>query len=256
MTLVALAFVSPVLVTVYRHLGQTVTLGPLWLLAIAAMIVAHFLCVWALFRLVLRTRNRFDVATSQLAANATSHVAPAGSAVGAGIQLRMLTVAGFPVSRAATSLAAVAVLGTVASYVVLPLGVLAASATGGHVAHRLVTAMWSATATLTALLVVAVLLALSNEPWRWAARAVAAGRRLFGRPIDPELLSTRLIQERDMIRATLRRRIGLVVFFGAGPAADRLRRPPPLAACRRGARQRGRRRWPPSSSPTSPASSP
>jgi uncharacterized protein (TIRG00374 family) len=177
--------------------------------------------VWALFRLVLRTRNRFDVATSQLAANATSHVAPAGSAVGAGIQLRMLTVAGFPVTRAATSLAAVAVLGTVASYVVLPLGVLAATATGGHVPHRLVTTMWSATATLMALLLVAVLLALSDEPWRWAARAVAAGRRLFGRPIDAELLGTRLINERDLIRATLRRRVGLVVFFTlAQPLTD------------------------------------
>jgi uncharacterized protein (TIRG00374 family) len=220
-TLVALAFVSPVLVKVYRHLGQTFTLGPLWLVAIAAVIVAHFLCVWALFRLVLRTQNRFDVATSQLAANATSHVAPAGSAVGAGIQLRMLTIAGFPVSRAATSLVAVAVLGTVASYVVLPLGVLAASATGGHVPHRLVTAMWSATATLTALLLVAVLLALSDEPWRWAARAVAAGRRLLGRPIDPDLLGTRLIHERDLIRATLRRRVGLVVFFAlAQPLTD------------------------------------
>jgi hypothetical protein len=133
----------------------------------------------------------------------------------------MLTVAGFPVSRAATSLAAVALLGTVASYVVLPLGVLVAAATGGHVPHRLVTAMWSATATLTALLVVAVLLALSDEPWRWGARAVAVGRRLLGRPIDAVVLSTRLIHERDMIRATLRRRVGLVVFFAlAQPLTD------------------------------------
>src|SRR5204862_4907241 len=97
----ALVMVSPVLVKVYSHIGKTFTLGPVALALMGALIVAHFVSVWALYRVILRTSNRFDIATSQLAANPTSHVAPAGSAVGAGIQLRMLTVAGFPVSRAA-----------------------------------------------------------------------------------------------------------------------------------------------------------
>src|SRR5262249_58183898 len=49
----------------------------------------------------------------------------------------------------------------------------------------------------------------------------AAGRGLGGRPITPELLSTRLIHERDLIRATLRRRVGLVVFYAlAQPLTD------------------------------------
>ena len=38
----------PLLVKVYGHIGDTFALGPGWLLAIAAMIVAHFLSVWAL----------------------------------------------------------------------------------------------------------------------------------------------------------------------------------------------------------------
>jgi uncharacterized protein (TIRG00374 family) len=212
-TLVALVLVSPVLIRVYRHVGQAFTLGPVWLLSIGAVIVAHFLSVWALYRVVLRTSNRFDIATSQLAANATSHIAPAGSAVGAGIQLRMLTIAGFSASRAATALAATAVLGTVAGYIVLPLGVLVASAAGGSVPDQLVTAMWSAMAVLAALLVLAVFLAIRDGPWRWAGRLVAAISRAFGRPASGDEIGERLVGERDLIRAAVRQRVGFVVFL-------------------------------------------
>jgi uncharacterized protein (TIRG00374 family) len=219
--LLALVLVSPVLVRVYRHLGQTLTLGPVWLLSISAMVTVHFVSVWALYRVILRTSNRFDIATSQLAANATSHIAPAGSAVGAGLQLRMLTVAGFSASRAATSLAAAAVIGTVASYIVLPLGVLFASAAGGEVPHRLLAAMWSAAALLALLLVVAMLFALRDGPWRWTARLLAWARRLLRHPADADLIARRLIDERNLIRATLRRRLAFVVFLAlAQPLTD------------------------------------
>jgi hypothetical protein len=218
---VGLLLVSPVLVKVYSHMGATFTLGPGWLLAIAAMIVAHFLCVWALYRVVLRTTNRFDVAASQLAANATSHVAPAGSAVGAGIQLRMLTVAGFSTSRAATALGATAVLGTVAGYIVLPLGVLVASAAGGGVPHRLVGAMWSAVAVLALLLLVAAVLAARDRPWRWAAGAVAWMQHRLRRASDAHELGDRLINERNLIRSAVRERAAFVAFLAlAQPLTD------------------------------------
>jgi uncharacterized protein (TIRG00374 family) len=212
-TVAALVLVFPVLSRVYRHAGEAFTLGPVWLVSIGAVIVAHFLSVWALYRIILRTSNRFDIATSQLAANATSHVAPAGSAVGAGIQLRMLTIAGFSVSRAATALAAAAVVGTVAGYIVLPLMVLLASTAGGGVPTRLVTAMWSATAVLTLLLIVGVLLATRDQPWRWAARVVAWMRRRFHRPADAREIGDRLIDERNLILSALRERLGFVVFL-------------------------------------------
>jgi uncharacterized protein (TIRG00374 family) len=208
---IALVLVSPVLVKVYSHIGRTFTLGPVALTAIGTLIVAHFMSVWALYRVVLRTSNRFDVATSQLAANATSHVAPAGSALGAGLQLRMLTIAGFPGSRAATALGATAVLGTVASYIVLPLGVLLATAAGGHVPASLMGAMWSATSVLGAVLLVAVFVATSDRPWRWAAATVAWIQHRFGRVADGDELGRRLLHERDLIRDVLRRRLGYVI---------------------------------------------
>jgi uncharacterized protein (TIRG00374 family) len=218
---VALVLVAPVLVKVYGHIGDAFAVAPVWLGLIAALIVAHFLSVWALHRVILRTSNRFDIATSQLAANATSHVAPAGSAVGAGLQVRMLTVAGFPVSRVATALAASTVLGTVAGYIVLPLTVLVASALGGQVPPRLVTAMWSATALLAALLLVAVILAARDRPWRRIAAVAAWVRGLFGRPVDAAGLGDRLIAERDLIRQALRRQAAFVAVLAlAQPLTD------------------------------------
>ena len=220
-TAVALVLVSPVLAKVYGHIGAAVELSPVWLGLIGALIVAHFLSVWSLQRLILRTSNRFDVATAQLAANATSHVAPAGSAVGAGLQLRMLTVAGFPISRAATALAASTVLGAVAGYIVLPLTVLAASAAGGQVPARLVGAMWSATGFLAALLLVAVILAVRDAPWRRIAAVVAWVRAALRRPCDADELAGRLISERDLIRQALRRRAVLVAALAlAQPLTD------------------------------------
>jgi putative heme transporter len=216
-----LLLVSPVLVKVYGHIGDTFALGPGWLLAIAAMIVAHFLSVWALYRVILRTSNRFDVAASQLAANATSHVAPAGSAVGAGIQLRMLTIAGFSASRAATALGATAVLGTVAGYLVLPLAVLVASAAGGGVPPRLVGAMWSAAAVLAILLLLATVLAARDRPWRWAAGAVTWVQHRFRRASDAHELGDRLINERNLIRGAIRDQAVFVAFLAlAQPLTD------------------------------------
>ena len=220
-TAIALVLVVPMLVKVYGHVGRAATLGPVPLMTIGALVVAHFLSVWALQRLILRTSNRVDVASAQLAANATSHVAPAGSAVGAGLQLRMLTVAGFPASQAATAMAAAAVLGTVASYLVLPLVVLMASVCGGGVPDQLVTAMWSAAAVLAVLMVGAGAFAFRDGPWRWLAGVIARVLRLLRKPSSAEELGGRLIRERDLIRGALRGRAGWVAVLAlAQPLTD------------------------------------
>ena len=180
---IALLFVAPVLVKVYAHAGRAAALGLVPLVTIGALVVAHFSCVWALQRLILRTSNRVDVASAQLAANATSHVAPAGGAVGVGLQLRMLTVAGFPASQAATAMAAAAVL--------------------------------------AALLVVAGAFASRDEPWRWLAGIIARVLRLLRKPSSAEELGGRLVRERDLIRAALRGRAGRVAVLAlAQPLTD------------------------------------
>jgi uncharacterized protein (TIRG00374 family) len=212
-TAAALIFVGPVLVRVYRRIPDVITLGPGWLVAIGVMIVLHFVTAWALYRIVLRTSGWFDIATSQLASNAASHVAPAGSAVGAGMQLRMLTVAGFPATRAAAALGSTTVLGTVAGYIVLPLVVLIASVLGSSVEPRLIGAMWSGAALLTVMLIAVFLFVTRDSPWRWVARVVTAGRHRLKLAGDADELADRLIHERDLMRSALRERAWLVVLL-------------------------------------------
>jgi uncharacterized protein (TIRG00374 family) len=220
-SVVALVLMWPILVKVYRRVPDVVTLGPGWLTAIGIMIVLHFVTAWALYRVVLRTKSWFDIATAQLTSNAASHVAPAGSAVGAGIQLRMLTLAGVPASRAATALGATTVLGTIAGYILLPLIVLVASVLGSSIQPRLIGAMWSGAAVLAVLLIVVVAFVVRDAPWRWSARVATAVQRRLGRPGDADELGRRLIDERDQMREALRERAPLVVFLViAQPLAD------------------------------------
>jgi uncharacterized protein (TIRG00374 family) len=210
-----------VLVRVYRRVPDVITVSPGWLIAIGVMIILHFVTAWALYRVVLRTSGWFDVATSQLASNAASHVAPAGSAVGAGLQVRMLTVAGYPASRAAAALGATTMLGTVAGYIILPLIVLVASVLGTAVQPRLIGAMWFGAVVLTALLVLVIAFVVRDAPWRWAARVATSVQRRVRRPGDANELGARLIAERDLMRGALRQRAGLVAFLAlAQPLAD------------------------------------
>ena len=85
---------------------------------------AQLVAFWELHRIVLRTDRWFDVAVPHLVGNAASHVAPGGSAVGAGVQARLMTTAGFSLARTMTAFGAIAIIGGVANYVVLPLVVL------------------------------------------------------------------------------------------------------------------------------------
>jgi uncharacterized protein (TIRG00374 family) len=220
-TVIALALVTPILVRIYRRVPDVATLGAGWLFVIAVLIVVHFVTAWALYRIVLRTTGWFDIAASQLASNAASHVAPAGSAVGAGMQLRMLTIAGYPASQAATALGTTTVLGTVVGYVFLPLLELVASGLGSNVQPRLVAAMWFGAAVLTGLLVLALTLFFRDGPWRWGARVATSLHRRFGGDGDAGELAERMLDERNAMRAAIRSRALLVaVLVLAQPLAD------------------------------------
>jgi uncharacterized protein (TIRG00374 family) len=137
------------------------------------------------------------------------------------MQLRMLTVAGYPATRAAAALGATTVLGTVAGYVVLPLVVLIASVLGSAVAPRLIGAMWAGAAILTVILGLIFIFVTRDSPWRWLARAVTRARRRLKLGGDADELGARLIHERDLMRSALRDRSWLVVLLVvAQPLAD------------------------------------
>jgi uncharacterized protein (TIRG00374 family) len=205
-TVVAFAFVIPVLIEVYGSLGDVLDLSPWWLAAIVAAVTVQLVANFELHRIMLRTTKWLDVGAPVLAGNAASHLMPGGGAVGAGVEARMLATAGFAPASIATALAAIAMIGAVSGYVVLPLVVLASSAAGSDVDSRLLGGMWVGAFVLLTILIVVGIAAVRDRPWRTVARAVSWVQRRFGRRTDAHDLERRLLHERDETVTTLRGR--------------------------------------------------
>jgi hypothetical protein len=205
-TVFGLVIVAPVLVDVYSSLGDITTLGIGWQLAMVAATATQLVAFWELHRIVMRTDRWFDVATPHLVGNAASHLAPGGGPVGGGIQIRMMTSAGFALTRVLTALGAITILSAVANFVVLPLFVLVGAAAGSSIDPQLIDAMWLGALLLAVLLIATTIAILRDGPWRRLARAVSWMYARFHRVADAEVLERRLIRERNLIRSALRDR--------------------------------------------------
>jgi uncharacterized protein (TIRG00374 family) len=86
-------------------------LAPWWLVVMLAAEVASFACLVALLRMVVKARGWFAVTCAVMSGNAVTNVLPAGDAVGAGVQYRMLQRAGVSGAAAAGGLASSSLLG-------------------------------------------------------------------------------------------------------------------------------------------------
>jgi len=142
------------------------------------------------------------VATSQLAGNALSKVAPGGGAIGAALQYRMLVAAGFPSRPVVSGLTATSLL-TFA--VVLALPVLAIPALiRGAVDRTLLEAAIAGLVIFVVLAAVSALMLARDGPLLWIGRVVQRARNRLRRNSEPlRTLPDRLIRERDRILETL-----------------------------------------------------
>ena len=181
-TAVALVLVWPTLAGVYSEAGDTFALSPWWLGAIVAAVVVQMAANFELHRILLRTPRWLDVGAPLLVGNAASHLAPGGSAVGAGVQVRMMTAAGLPMTRVLTAAGAVTMIGSVSGLVVLPILVLIGSAAGSDIDPGLVTAMWLGAAALVVILFAVVTIARRDGAWRAMARVIIPHSQLGREP--------------------------------------------------------------------------
>ena len=149
--LLALWFLRSSLLAVYGHLGDVTAIDGRWLAAVLGCETVAFV-VMELARLALRTDRWFDVAVAQLTGNAASNVVPAGGPVGAAVQLRVMSEAGFELTRAATSMGALAVLGAV-GLLALPVVALPLAMAAGTNLHGLAGVLSVGLGLLVALLV-------------------------------------------------------------------------------------------------------
>jgi uncharacterized protein (TIRG00374 family) len=199
---VSLYLVAPSVLEVLKSWRRIREVGPEWLLVMAALQGATLVCLWALQRLALHVRGWYAVASSQLAGNALSKVAPGGGAMGAALQYRMLVQAGLSRGPVVAGLTAASLL---VFAVVLALPVLALPALArGAVDRDLLEATVVGLVVFVALFAIGVLMVVSDRPLRWIGRAIQRIRNKLRRGAEPLTgLPRRLVSERDRIVGTL-----------------------------------------------------
>jgi uncharacterized protein (TIRG00374 family) len=214
---VSIYLVLPRLIAVLGAWPRLSTLNPIWFTVALAAELASFTCNFALQRLALRTRGWFAVVTAGLAGNAVTDSLPGGDAAGAAVQFSMLTTAGFDTSTAVGGLTAFSLLG-VGGLLALPIFALPAILGGAPASPGLIhTALLGLTGfALYAIFGVVVLRA--DWPLTVVGRAAQRVRNRVTRGRRPPLtgLDTRLLAERDTIRAVLDRKWWQAALLTAG----------------------------------------
>jgi uncharacterized protein (TIRG00374 family) len=173
-----------------------------WLALMLLLQGASTACLWEVQHLALRAKGMFAVATSQLAGNAMSKVAPGGGAVGAALQYKMLVASGYQRTAVAGALTAtnLLVVGTVLG---LPLMAIPSIARGA-VARGLLEATIIGVIVFLVLFGLGALCLRRDDALRWIGRVVQGARNRVRRGSPPlDELPDRLLRERDRILATL-----------------------------------------------------
>jgi uncharacterized membrane protein YbhN (UPF0104 family) len=133
---VALYGLAPQLFDVWEQAPRVETIGWFGLGAMVVLEALSFASVWRLQRIALPDLDWFAASTSQLTANAVSRAVPGGAAMGAGVSVRMWTMAGVQVGQAAGALAATSLIST-ATLLALPVVALAVAAFGAPIPQNL-----------------------------------------------------------------------------------------------------------------------
>jgi uncharacterized protein (TIRG00374 family) len=199
---VSLYLVAPSLLDTLGSWRDLERIDWIWFPVMLSLQAGGLACLWALQRMALDRARWHDVIESQLAGNALGKIAPAGGAIGAALQYRMLVEAGLERGRAVAGITAVNLL-TFA--VVLALPVLALpSFLRGSVDRNLIEATLIGVAVFALLSAAAVALLAFDRPLEMVARAVQSLRNRMRRGSAPiRRLPERLRRERDKLLATL-----------------------------------------------------
>ncbi|MEO7556483.1 MAG: lysylphosphatidylglycerol synthase domain-containing protein, partial [Acidimicrobiales bacterium] len=187
-------------IEVYGEIDEVGAVDRRWLVAILGCEVLAFTAAWELNRLALRTDRWFDVAVAQLSGNAATNVIPAGAPVGAAVQLRILSEAGFDLTSAATSLGALSLVGA-AGLLAVPAIALPFALAAGDSDRHLEVALALGVGLLVALLALGAVLLRHDAPLRKLAGVVQWVENAFrSRAARRHDLPGRVLAERDSIR--------------------------------------------------------
>ncbi|MGH2735386.1 MAG: lysylphosphatidylglycerol synthase transmembrane domain-containing protein [Actinomycetota bacterium] len=203
-TAIGLYVIWPALVQTFSQLPRLQTINPAWFVAMVAVETASFASFWVLLGLCVHSRDRFVIATSQLASNMIGRIVPGGAATGGAMQLRMLIVGGVDAARATTGVATATLL-TTAVLFGMPVLSVPAILGGATISDGLAGAVFLGLLLFAIMIAVGVLALRSDRPVLVIGRTFAAAVSLVTRGDRDADLPARLLRERDLVRRTLDR---------------------------------------------------
>jgi uncharacterized protein (TIRG00374 family) len=199
---VSLYLVAPSLIDVLGSWSDLDELSPGWLALMAVLQAGMLACIWALQYIAMRGPSFVAVATSQLAGNALSKIAPGGGAVGGALQYKMLMQAGLPGPRAVAGLTATNLL-SFAAVLAMPILAVPAILRGG-VNRDLLEATAVGAVVFVALFAIGAVLIAYDGALAWVGRVIQRVRNRLRRKSEPLTeLPERLLRERNRIVGTL-----------------------------------------------------
>jgi uncharacterized protein (TIRG00374 family) len=215
-TAISLYLLAPALIGVFGAFDQLNEISPLWFVAMVALQVGSFACMWGILRLSVRARQWEPVILSQLAANSFGRVVPGGLATVGAVQYAMLVRAGVPSAAAASGITASALV-VFATLLALPLLALPAILTGVAVDPNLTRAALAGAVVFVLMVVVGAACVIWDRPLVLIGRAAEELINRLRRRREPVRgLPERLLHERDVMLGVLGRQWWEALLLAAG----------------------------------------
>jgi uncharacterized protein (TIRG00374 family) len=214
---VSLYLLAPALLEVFGAYDRLDEFNPLWWIAMVALQVGSYACMWGVQKIAMRAERWGPVITSQLASNAFGRVVPGGVAAAGAMQYAMLARGGVPAAQAASGMTASSLL-VFGILLALPLLALPAILFGAPVDPGLGRAALIGGVVFVLLVALGTASIIWDRPLVAIGRAAQAARNRLLRNRRPPLtgLPQRLLRERDEVRSVLGRHWWEALLLSAG----------------------------------------
>jgi len=205
LALVGLYVVWPSLVDLFSSWPRLRVIEPGWYAAMVAAVAGSFICVWALYRVVLHAGSWFVIGASQLASSAFGRIVPGGAASAGALQYQMLVRAGVRGGKVVTGITTVNIIsgGTILA---LPLFAIPLFFRQIPLESTLRSVALLGLGMLIVAVAFAVLVLATDKPLALLGRVLdrlsALVRRKHPRPAG---YAERILHERDVVRTALGR---------------------------------------------------
>jgi uncharacterized protein (TIRG00374 family) len=215
-TAISLYLLAPALLEVFGAFDELDEISPIWFLAMVALQVGSYACIWGVQRLAVRAEHWGPVVTSQLASNSFGRVVPGGVAAAGAMQYAMLVRGGVRPAAAASGMTASSLL-VFGTLLALPLLALPAIIGGVAVDPHLTRAALAGAVLFVLMVAAGAASVIWDRPLVLVGRAAQAVYNRVRRHHEPVTgLPERLLRERDIVIRVLGRQWWEALLLAAG----------------------------------------